>query len=191
MISMARKRSMVCAVAVALSAASCAGDTAGPSVRSAPLPSLSPGEPCPVTEASDPLRPSLGLGDMLGNAPVRPVGFKSGARFVFATGNAHAGSHWGGGKVVWAVEPGFDERVVINGRRIDGPELVRFGRAKDDSLVLPAAPNGANDTANLQGWRSFPSEVRVEQEGCYAFQIGTSTAAFTVVFIASRSTTVS
>lgn len=97
-------------------------------------------------------------------------------------------SEWGGGKVVWAVAPDLATSVVIRGRQLDGTGGVRFGQAQlpDEKLVLPAAPAGANDTPHLDGWRSFPTSVRVQHDGCYAYEIETSTQAYTIVFTATR-----
>ena len=117
------KRSRWCAVlavAVVSFATGCssASDTArANTVKTSPPPSLPLGDPCTVTKASDPIRPSQGLGDMLGDGPVRPVGLDSAARLTFG---ASAGSEWGNGKVVWAVAPGFADSVVVSGHRVGG-----------------------------------------------------------------------
>ncbi|TML20130.1 MAG: hypothetical protein E6G39_00305 [Actinobacteria bacterium] len=130
---------------------------------------------------------------MIGDGPVRPVGLGSNAVLRFSApsdpGNPWAGSDWGGGKVLWAVALDLAASVVISGRQLDGPGSVRFGQAlvPDEQLVLPAAPAGASDTSGLDGWRSFPTAVRVQHEGCYGYQIETPTRSYTIVFSAARS----
>jgi len=181
-------------VMVAASGCSQAADEpAVSSVRPSAVSSLAPGAPCPVTRPSDPIRPSPGLGDMIGTDPVRPVGLGAGAVLRFSVpsdspGNPWPGSEWGGGKVIWAIAPELAASVVITGQQLDGTGALRFGQANvpDLALELPAAPAGASDTPNLDGWRSFPSAVRLQQEGCYAFRIDTPTDNYTIVFTARR-----
>jgi hypothetical protein len=131
---------------------------------------------------------------MLGDGPVRTVGLGPDGALRFSAPsdspqNAWAGSEWGGGKVLWAVAPGQAGSFVIRGRQLDGPGFLRFGQANlpDETLVLPAAPASADDTTDLQNWRSYPSSVRMQHEGCYGFQIESPTGTTTIVFAAARS----
>jgi hypothetical protein len=74
----------------------------------------------------------------------------------------------GGVKVLWAIEPTYEDPALVRGRRIDGPGKLRF-RAQPgpwrQTLRLPGA-GGAS-------WGYGPSAVRITHTGCYAMQVDT------------------
>ena len=149
------------------------------SVRPLHLPTLSSGAPCPVSQAhhlSSTFAPGIGTG------PAYAVGFKRGIlRFEYPPDpkSQFAGSTWGGQKVLWVVKPSYHGALLIRGRRIDGPQALRFERGVDppDELRLPIQP------ANLTGgWANYPSYTRLRAPGCYAYQVDGKAVSEVIVF---------
>ena len=88
-------------------------------------------------------------------------------------------SGWGGNKTMWIVAAGYRGPVLVRGRRLDGPELVRFERG-----APPPAELELRTTLTSQGSavRRIPSFTRVQAPGCYAYQIDGTTFSRTIVF---------
>lgn len=135
--------------------------------------------PCPVSQAhhlSSTFAPGIGTG------PAYAVGFKRGIlRFEYPPDpkSQFAGSTWGGQKVLWVVKPSYHGALLIRGRRIDGPQALRFERGVDppDELRLPIQP------ANLTGgWANYPSYTRLRAPGCYAYQVDGKAVSEVIVF---------
>jgi hypothetical protein len=89
------------------------------------------------------------------------------------------GSGWSGQKVMWIVAAGYRGPVLVRGRRLDGPELVRFERGAPPPTELKL-----RRTLTTQGSavRRIPSYTRVQAPGCYAYQIDGTTFSRTIVF---------
>jgi hypothetical protein len=148
------------------------GGVPSPLRRALRLPALGPGGRCPV--AAPARRRAPGLGPMVGAGPVYALSepsFDRRDRLAFPGLSAAGG--WRGEKVLWAVRPGYHGPLLIRGRRIGGSGQVGFGlgpRPYDELDLAPAAGD-----PSLSGWRAYPSEVRVQAPGCYAWQVdGTS-----------------
>ena len=73
------------------------------------------------------------------------------------------------------MHPRYAGRVLVRGRRLDGPGLVRFGRGLVPALELrmPA------------GRREQPSFTRLRSPGCYAYQVDGRTFSRVVIFRAT------
>jgi hypothetical protein len=85
--------------------------------------------------------------------------------------------------VLWFVRPEFKGPVLIRGRRLDGPQWMRF----DDGATPPAEIRiepGETVTweGQVRGSRGRPSFVRVRAVGCYGVQIDGTTFSRVVVF---------
>lgn len=137
------------------------------------LPQLAAGAACPVSTVDrrvDWERISIFGGSGIGRGPVYPGLGSSGGRFTATTAYSFGGS-WFGGKVFWYVKPSYRGRVLIRGRRLDGPESLRFnGGMRPRELRIKR-----NATVSWQGQppgsRGVPSIVRVRASGCYGVQI--------------------
>ena len=75
--------------------------------------------------------------------------------------------------------------VLIRGRRLDGPQLVRFNGEKLPSSELRIE---SGETVSWQGQppgsRGVPSGVRIIAPGCYGFQIDGTSFSRIVIFVA-------
>lgn len=128
---------------------------------------------CPVSRVHD---VNAVEGGVFGHGPV----------FASASPGAHTGSplplepvtvatvagasRWKEFKVLWSAAPRYDGPLLIRGRRLDGGALLGFGQARTpvDELQLPSGTAAGMVT---DGWRYWPSEVRVAVPGCYGWQL--------------------
>lgn len=147
------------------------------------LPTVAPGE-CPVAASHEPLSPGLTRG--LGNGPWYPVGMtESGTLLV---GKTERGGDWFGERVIWAASPDFTGKALIRGGRLDAPGEVRFGGSliPDASMIVDTKIPGTHAVtpqgSRLDNWYEWPSYSRVQQPGCYAYQVDTDNATYTIVF---------
>jgi hypothetical protein len=140
------------------------------------LPHVAAGAPCPIshTDASVDFA-RFGVARGLGHGPAYPIGMPRGVLFVVPASGADAGSIWAGQKVLWFIHPRYDGRVLVRGRRLDGPGLVRFGRG-----TVPAT-----ELLIRAGAMERPSFTRVRANGCYAYQIDGTSFSRTIVFRAT------
>ncbi len=149
-------------------------DTWTPLRRPLQLPKVPRGAACPVSRVDPRVqwrRINIFGGSGIGRGPVYPgLGAHSG--LLFATRDQQYGGPWFGEKVFWYVLPSYRGPVLIRGRRLDGPELVRFNGGK---LPAPELRIERGETVSWEGQppgsRGVPSGVRVMTPGCYAFQI--------------------
>jgi hypothetical protein len=82
---------------------------------------------------------------------LRPTGL--GARDRAAGIGQQRESAWGGQKVLWLVTPAYRGPVLIRGRRLDGPQLVRFEGA---GVRVPPAELRITPTASVTGNLGVP-----------------------------------
>jgi hypothetical protein len=159
-------------------------DPWAPLRRPLALPRLEPGAPCPVS----PVDASVAWeaahifgGSGVGPGPVYP-GLGT-APFLNAPADTQFGGPWHGQKVFWYVTPAYRGPVLIRGRRLDGPEWMRFDEGR-----LPAAELRIEEGETVSwdgqppGSRGRPSGVRVRASGCYGVQIDGTEFSRVVVF---------
>jgi hypothetical protein len=147
------------------------------------IPHLAPGSPCPVSriDTSVDFR-RYGVGRGYGPGPAYPIGLAAGRlSAVWNTGEFSGG--WGGQKVLWWVHPRYRGPVLIRGRRLDGPEMVRFDRGSPPPAELRIR-RVADESVGKFG-RSRPSYTRLRAPGCYAYQFDGLTFSRIVVFRAT------
>lgn len=143
------------------------------------LPTLQPGEACPVTHSA-----AVGILDSFliprpGPGPVYPdgaVGIQGVA--VLVPGGSVNG--WANFKTLWFSEPSYQGPWVIRGKQLDGSSPVIFGEAPTVSkLVVPgeATVNETND-----GYREAPGGTYLRGPGCYAWQVDGLSFSYVIVF---------
>lgn len=151
------------------------------------LPRVQPGQACPVSQVDPAVDwPSINIfgASGIGPGPVYPGLGSSDGHLQARPGSVVAGG-WYREKVFWYVAPTYRDRVLIRGRRIDGPERLRFhGRRRSELRIGPGA---ATTWSGHQpdGSRGRASGVLFRATGCYAVQVDGSDFTRTVVFRAS------
>ncbi len=146
------------------------------------LPKLGPGDACPFSPAQPVSRdfgPAAGTGSVfaagLGRRAVLPFEYPPSKRSIFY------GSGWGGEKVLWIASPSYAGPVLIRGEQLNGSHLVGFsvggGSAAYANLQFPPGKQQGD-----HGWRSWPSETRLQASGCYAYQVDGTSFSEVIVF---------
>jgi hypothetical protein len=175
---------LLVAVASADSAVPAGGDAWSALYRPLDLPSLEPGEACPVSRVDRGVDWSRsGIAEGIGRGPVYPI-LGSDATVVATRGPAEWGGTWRGTKVLWFVHQRYRGHVLIRGGRLGGWERLRFdsGAVPSDEIRIAAGPSPARWRDQPPGSRGRPSYVRVRAGGCYGVQIDGTTFSRTVVF---------
>jgi hypothetical protein len=149
------------------------------------LPRVAAGAACPVSRVDRRVkwqRINIFGGSGIGRGPVYP-GLGGGAGRLIATPEQPYGGPWQGGKVFWYVQPSYRGRVLIRGRRLDGPQPLGFNGRRFPARELRIEPS---ETVSWQGQptgsRGVPSSVRARASGCYGVQIDGTTFSRIVVF---------
>jgi hypothetical protein len=135
---------------------------------------LEPGAACPVSQVDPRIdwgRTRIFGGSGLGRGPVYPsLGNMGGT--LYAEPESQYGGRWAGGKLFWYVRPTYRGRVLIRGRRLDGPQRLGFNGQKLPDRELRIEPgDSASWEGQPPGSRGVPSDVRVLAPGCYGVQI--------------------
>ena len=142
------------------------------------LPHLAAGSKCPVSKV-DARIAWKGIdifgGSGIGQRPVYPgLGAHSG--LLFATRDEQYGSKWFGEKVFWYVQPSYRGPVLIRGRRLDGPQVMRFnGKRRTPAELHIASGQTVSWKGQPPGSRGVPTNVRIIAPGCYGIQIDGTT----------------
>jgi hypothetical protein len=127
-----------------------------------------------------------GVGRGIGPGPAYPIGFEQpGSILRFqdppSPGSEFAASAWRGQKVLWFVSPAYRGPVLVRGRRLDAPGLLRFDRGTTPSAGLRIAPAGSAGYRRV-GARDRASYTRLRAAGCYAYQVDGTTFSRVMVF---------
>ena len=157
------------------------------------IPGLATGDACPTTEQSGFLA-SYGIDapfDSLpawGPGPAFPTGLGAGSRPLLRfeypplPGSGWEGSGWGGGKNIWVVAGSYRGPVLVRGRRLNGPNEVRFENGRPG--FVPAKRAHPDLELHLLGPESHgnPATTRLRAPGCYAFQVDGRGFSYLIVF---------
>jgi hypothetical protein len=149
------------------------------------LPVVTPGAPCPVSKVDRHVawsRVRIFGGSGIGPGPVYPgLGATSG--LLNAVKDTQFGSPWHGQKVFWYIAPSYRGRVLIRGKRLDGPGWLGFNGTrvpKDELRIEPYTTVSWSGQPRYS--RGIPTAVRALDSGCYAAQMDGKTFSKVVVF---------
>jgi hypothetical protein len=144
------------------------------------LPLPAPGGRCPASRLAPQITgEKYGVGRALGPGPVYPI---LGGRAVVAYFRSDLGP-WAYQKVLWLVLPDYKGPVLIRGRRLGGPQLMRFDNGVKPLAEIRISPGETVTwTGRAPGSRGRPSAVRVRVPGCYGVQIDGTSFSTAVVF---------
>ena len=148
------------------------------------VPRLAPGAGCPVSPVDprvDWKQANIFGGSGIGRGPVYP-GLGGSGGHLNATPDIQYGGPWAGGKVFWYVLPSYRGRVLIRGRRLDGPQSLGFNGRRLPARELRIETYDTVSWGQPPGSRGIPSSVRVRTSGCYGVQIDGTTFSRVVVF---------
>jgi hypothetical protein len=149
------------------------------------LPRLAPGAACPVSRIDlriDWQRVKFPGSPGIGRGPVYP-GLGADEGQLTATPDVQYEGPWAGAKVFWFVRPSYRGPALIRGRRLDGPQWLRFSDGRLPSRDLRIGPyDTVSWDGQPRGSRGLPSNVRVRAPGCYGVQIDGTTFSRLVVF---------
>jgi hypothetical protein len=155
------------------------------------VPVVADGAPCPVSGVGAANFGKYGVANGIGPGPAYPIGFgQPGSVLQFGppdSSGEFAGSAWSGQKVLWFVVPAYRGPVLIRGRRLDAPDVLRFDRGKVPPTEMRFMKNMARaGGAGEYGQRERPSYTRLRAAGCYAYQIDGTTFSRVIVFQARQ-----
>ncbi len=142
------------------------------------LPTIRPGQPCPVTLSQHQPDPDLGV--VQGTGPAGPVGISARGALQYeapAQSDALTDKSWGAVKVLWAVDSAVNGPVLVRGRQLDGPNGLRFNDPAVAEMLLAVTKD-----AFPGGWRDYPGYARLQAPGCYAYQVDAPSGSTVIVF---------
>jgi len=168
---------------------SAAADTWGRLRRPLNLFRLDPGSDCPRSfgRPGHALSSDFGSATALAEGPVYPIvatdpedASRETARtgvVRYASGRSEGG--WYFVKVLWTESPRYRGPVLVRGRQLDGPQLVRFEFGSRPSAELRLwDPSGGY----VSGWLGRPSFMRLRGPGCFGLQVDGKNFSRTIVF---------
>ena len=82
--------------------------------------------------------------------------------------------------MLWVSLPSYRGPVLIRGRRLDGPDELRFGEGRIPDRELRLTRTEAS-TQSRKG-RQWPSSTRLRAPGCYGWQVDGTTFSTVIVF---------
>jgi hypothetical protein len=194
---MTRVVALLATVAAALAVAQTGGGASSPWPalhRSLHLPALLPGRQCPVSPVARGKFAKYGVGAGIGPGPAYPIGFgQPGSTLSFQSPpgptSPFFGSAWSGQKILWFVLPSYRGPVLVRGRRLDGPGVLRFQNGKVPPAELRITRTtyaGYPSGVQFYGQRYLPSYTRLRTAGCYGYQIDGTSFSRVIVFRAEQ-----
>lgn len=142
-------------------------------------PSVGAGEACPLAQATGDLAQLGFVGTAWGSGPAYPVLAPDQPLLPYLDpvprSSLFFGSAWFGQKTLWVIDRrSYRGPILVRGRQLDGPELLRFDRGRTPARELRI---GA-----VEGQRG--SFTRIRGPGCYAYQVDGLGFSYTIVFAA-------
>jgi hypothetical protein len=142
------------------------------------IPRIEPGAACPLSAPTSVDLGQEGTRLLRGRGPAYPTLKPDGTLdFIYPPLQTQEfyGSEWSGQKVLWWVSGRYHGPVLIRGRQLDGPNLLRFDRGDPLPPSEIRIPPG-------KGVRNRASYTRLRAAGCYAYQIDGTTFSRIIVF---------
>jgi hypothetical protein len=137
------------------------------------VPRIAAGAPCPVSPTTAVDLGNEGVRSLRGSGPAYPTltGSERSLEFVYPPPKRSEfyGSKWSGNKVLWWVSGRYHGPVLIRGRQLDGPYLLRFDGGVVPPTEIRIRPGPGYGPS--KGARGQPSFTRVRVTGCYGYQI--------------------
>jgi hypothetical protein len=138
------------------------------------VPRIAAGAPCPLSPTTTVDLGEQGVRALPGRGPAYPNFVDQGQtlEFVYPPVPQQVdfyGTGWSGNKVLWWVSGRYHGPVLIRGRQLDGPHLLRFEIGRPPPAEMRIRPGSG--FGPWKGARDHPSYTRVEAAGCYGYQI--------------------
>jgi hypothetical protein len=157
--------------------------------RALHVPKISPAERCAATEsggdaASVGLQPSFRF-RVWGPGPAYPfIGGDDHALFLFALPmrDPAFGTEWGGSKAIWGISDRYTGPVLIRGRQLDGPNIVRFENGRPGFTDYKRLHPDAELRLTGPEPHGNPATTRLRGPGCYAYQVDGRGFSYLIVF---------
>ena len=141
------------------------------------LPIVAPGAPCPVGASR---RVDEAHGPALGDGPIYAVGHGPDATITLRNDSLRDGGWWYW-KVIWIRVGDFVGHVLVRGRQLDGPNVLRFSGsnvAKPRADLRLLFRTETNEGAG-------PRYTRLRAPGCYGYQVDSASFSQVIVFRAA------
>lgn len=155
--------------------------------RALQLPTVQPGNSCPVTASKANVSPDYKAA--YGNGPVYVMSGTSDGMFQYSSAPFNGDTNnWGGVLVTWQIAQSYTGTVLIRGRQIDGNSPVMFNGGVTEKATNPSGTEPMLETLTLKGglpgesWSTWRTYTRLKTAGCYAYQIDGANFSYTVVF---------
>ena len=157
-----------------------AGDWAALEQRPVRLPVLKSGAPCPVSPAA-----RVSNFQVLGTGPIYLVAYSP-----LGYGGSAEVDGWRVQKAPWLSAPSFGSYALLRGRRLDGPEGLRFQRGGAEATGLLSelrfpVTTGISSPDLEPGWRFQSGALGFQAPGCYGVQVDGPDLNATIVFEAT------
>jgi hypothetical protein len=149
------------------------------------LPSLSAGASCPVTQPQQNVTPDHKYA--AGSGPVYLVNESIDNPVIFLdAGSSDPGSPWKISKVFWEISSSYTGPALVRGGQIDGTNALNFNGGLGQTAGNNQGTEPILHELRLLGdphgqWKTYLSFVRIQQSGCYAFQIDGPTFSESIV----------
>jgi hypothetical protein len=153
------------------------------------VPTIPAGAPCPAATSSA-AAASVGLQKSFtfrvwGPGPAYPfIGGDDHAELVFELPMRDPvfGTEWGGTKAIWGISLQYSGPVLVRGRQLDGPNIVRFENGRPGFTDAKRRRPDAELRLTGPEPHGNPATTRLRAPGCYAYQVDGRAFSYLIVF---------
>jgi hypothetical protein len=157
--------------------------------RQLQLPTVQPGNSCPVTSAKTNVSPDYKAA--YGSGPAYVVSGTTNGMSLYSAPPFNGDTNdWGGMRETWEIAHSYTGTVLIRGRQIDGANPVQFNGGVTEVPTNATGTEPMLETLTLkggqpgQGWSTWVTYTRLKSPGCYAYQVDGTNFSYVVVFAA-------